>query len=263
MKIVTSNSDQKLVLNADLDFQTNAGWQENLDQLEEEILEEVINPIANYETVRYIHEPYVSTNGVYQSDIWYCFYFSNAGSYSGGCDYNLMGITPQNNATMIDSTLDSFFSLEFYKTPNDVAPDRTNRKLVFTRDLSLPAGERFFYTTINEYIFIPVFTGSNFRNKENMYFFWFHDDSAFDDTQYTGDTFWISAKFYNSADGSISDFTTTGLTTSQNVTESTDMYYKMIINRTDYSYIIYRYNGTQGTRIGTSGDPILFFEKQT
>jgi hypothetical protein len=263
MKQVVSSVDLKLIFNGDQNFKTDAGWQDNLQQLEDETLKDIINPADNYETVRYIHKPYTSSTNINQTDIWFQFFFVTGGTYSGGCEYSIVGITPQENAKMLKQSTESFFRLEFYKTPNDDSPDRINRKLVFSKNLALPLGEKFFYTTLKDYIHVPVFMGSNYRNKENMYLFWFQDDTALSETTLTGNTFWVTGKFFNAKDGSISDFTTTGLTSSQEVIENRDMYYKMVIDRTDYSYQIYRYNGTTGTRIGESGDPIVFYEKQT
>lgn len=263
MELLKSNNNINLLLSQNQDFKTDAGWEENLEELEKQSLEKIINPIENYETVRYIHQPYTSTNGIYQTDIWFYFYFLNGTGYTNGLDYNLIGITPRENSRMLKQSTESFFRLEFYKTPNNDAPDRINRRLVFAKNLSLPLGEKFFYTTLNDYIFVPVFMGSNYKNKENMYFFWFEDDTAFDETTLTGDTFWMTAKFYNSKDGSVLDFTTTELTSSQEVNETNDMYYQMVIDRTNYTYQVYRYNGSVGSRIGESNDPILFYEKIT
>jgi hypothetical protein len=158
---------------------------------------------------------------------------------------------------------ESFFRLEFFKTPNNDAPDRTNRRLVMAKNLSLPLGEKYLYGPLNGYIHLPVFTGSNYRNKENMYFFWFQDDSAFNETNLTGNTFWVTAKFYNAKDGSILDFTTTGLTSLQEVVETRDMYYQVVIDRTDYSYQVFNYNGSVGSRVGLNSNPITFYEKRT
>lgn len=262
MEILKTNNDINLILGNTQDFKVDAGWDQNLQELEKESLEKIINPVENYETVRYIHKPYTSPNGVYQSDIWFYFYFlNNTTGYTNGLDYSLVGITPKENAKMLKQSTESFFRLEFYKTPNNDAPDRTNRRLVFTKNLSLPLGEKFYYTTLNDFIFVPVFMGNNYKNTENMYLFWFQDDTPFEETTITGNTFWMTAKFYNGKDGSILDFTTTGLTTSQEVNETNDMYYQMVIDRTNYTYQIFRYNGSVGSRIGLNNDPILFYEK--
>jgi hypothetical protein len=264
MEILKNIEDRTFIINGEQSFKTDAGWQENMDQLEEEILGKIINPIENYETVRYIHSPYTSNNNVQQSDIWFYFYFLDGTSqYTNGIDYNLVGITSQENAKMLKQSTESFFRLEFYKTPNDDVPDRTNRRLVFAKNLSLPLGEKYFYTTLNDYIHLPVFTGSNYRNKENMYLFWFQDETAFNETTLTGNTFWMSARFFNAKDGSVIDFTTTGLTSVQEVVEYRDMYYKVVINKTDYSYQVFNYNGTVGSRVGFSNQPIKFYEKRT
>ena len=94
MKILRENTDLNLVLNHELDFQMNLGWQENMEQFEDEVLNDIINPIDNYETVRYIHNP----DGTDESDIWFYFYFSKEGSYYQGLDYSLVGIEPKENA---------------------------------------------------------------------------------------------------------------------------------------------------------------------
>ena len=93
---------------------------------------------------------------------------------------------------------ESFFRLEFYKTSGSVtnyvltceAPTRQNRRLINSKNLSLPLGEKYFHTGDNYgyYIHVPIFTGSNYRNKENMYLFWFDDESVLTDTNLSGTT---------------------------------------------------------------------------
>ena len=58
MKILYKNIDQSLLFNTETEFRTNAGWEENFLVYQDQILKSIINPIENYETVRYIHEPY-------------------------------------------------------------------------------------------------------------------------------------------------------------------------------------------------------------
>jgi hypothetical protein len=265
MEILRNTNDLNIVIGSDNHFKNDAGWDDSFKEFETDALKQIINPVDNYETVRYIHKPYISNRGVNQTDIWFYFYFVDAASgYTNGMDYELVGITAQENENLLKQSTESFFRLEFFKTPNNEIPDRTNRRMVFAKNLSLPLGEKYLYSVLNGYIHLPVFMGSNYKNKENMYLFWFHDDSAFDETTLTGNTFWMTAKFYNAKDGSILDFTTTGLTSTQQVVESRDMYYKMEIDRSDYSYQIYRYiSGVTGTRIGESDDPITFYEKRT
>ena len=279
MKILQKTGDYNIIINQETDFQMNLGWEESLAQFEEEVLEDIINPIDNYETVRYVHSPYsgITVNtGDTQTDIWYDFKFIDSTSgYTNGTDYTLVGITVDENAKMLKQSTESFFRLEFFKTPlisgtTYEPPTRINRKLAFAKNLSLPIGEKYFYTPINDNIHVPVFMGSNYKNKENMYIFWFQDDTVLNDSVLSGNTFFMTSKFFNAKDGTIMDFTTTGLTIDQEVVEYRDMYYKVNINKNDYSYKIYRYTGgttTETDRVGnisggTINNAIKFYEKR-
>ena len=266
--------DQNLIINTETDFQTDLGWEDNLMQFEEEILNEIINPIENYETVRYIHKPYFFETGAKQTDIWFYFYFNTGGTYNQ--DYQSVGIINQDNEHLLAQSTKSFFILEFYKTPGTVTnnvltcdpPTRQNRKLVFAKNLSLPNGEKVFDSVLNGHLHIPIFTGSNYRNKENMYMFWFEDESVLTETNLsgstTGNTFFLTAKFYDAENGSIYDFTNnTGYT---HVNESQDMYYQVDIDKVEHTYSIYKY-ATQkstnrfGTVSGSTITPITFYQK--
>ncbi len=233
MKILRKDINQNIILNGEQIFKTDLGWQDNAEEMEKELLETIINPVQNYETVRYIHKPYTSTNGLLQTDIWFKFFFISGSTYV--LDYEPTGLSANENAQMLRQTTESFFILEFYKTPNNEEPNRTNRRLVFTKNLTLPLGEKYFYTTLNDYIFKPVFMGSNYRNKENMYLFWFQDDSAINEETLIGNTFYMTAKFFNAENGSIVDFTN-----------------KDMVNLS---------GSTTNVRIGTRTNPILFYER--
>jgi hypothetical protein len=271
MEILRDNNNKKIILNQDLNFRTDLGWEDSAKELESQTLRKIINPIENYETVRYIHKPYNTTLGSLtfpQTDIWFYFYFLSGSTYVQ--DYEPTGLSANENALMEKKITNSFFRLEFFKTPSKIVnnvevadqPSRLNRRMVFAKNLSLPLGEKYFYTTLNDYIYKPAFMGSNYRNKENMYFFWFQDETALNETSLTGNTFWMTAKFYNAEDGSIGDFVKSDIGTSE-VNESNDMYYKVVIDKSDYSYQVFRYNNnTQGTRIGESNDPIKFYQKK-
>ena len=279
MKIIKSTNDVNLVLNVETDFLTNLGSEENLQQFEGEVLDEVLNPIENYEIIRFIHEPYSISTGttLTQCDIWFYFYFLNNGNYVQ--DYSPQGISSRENELMLKQSTESFFRLEFYKTPGTVVdnvltcepPTRSNRKLIFSRNLTLPLGEKMFYNTLNGYIHLPVFNGNNYRNKENMYLFWFEEENVFDETNLsgttTGNTFFMTAKFYNAKNGSIVDFTNSGYTQNHEVVEESDMYYQVDINRANHTYKIHRYSGsTRGDRVGmvsgTTINAVKFYEKQ-
>jgi hypothetical protein len=237
MKILRKDLDQNIIINGEEVFQTNLGWEDNAQEMEREILETIINPVQNFETVRFIHRPYTSLTGLLQTDIWYKFWFISGNTSTDRYvqDYEPTGLSARENAQMFRQTTESFFRLEFFKTPNNVTPNRTNRRLVFAKNLSLPLGEKYFYTALNDYIFKPVFMGSNYKNKENMYLFWFQDDSALNEENLAGDTFFMTAKFFNAEDGTVVDFTNKNMQTLS--------------------------GATTNIRIGTRENPILFYEK--
>jgi hypothetical protein len=273
MKILVKDTDQKILLSSNQTFKTDLGWTDSAQQMEQEILYDIINLTENYETTRYIHSPYsvtsISGTTFTQTDIWYNFYFLNSSSVYNQ-NYESIGITLSENAKMLKQSTESFFRLEFYKTSNDDSPNQTNRKLVFSKNLTLPLGEKVYFTgtpsgstlPLNDFVFLPVFTGSNYKNTENMYFFWFLDDSPFSETNITGNTFYMTAKFYNAKDGSVIDFVNKSKSIGQEIIEEEDVYYKVIINRTDYSYIVYQYNGSLGLRKGQLSAPINFYERR-
>lgn len=279
MKILRKNSDQKILLNHEQDFKLDLGWQDNMAQFEEEVLQDIINPTDNFETVRFIHNKYISSfTGIEQTDIWFEFRFvDGSNGYSNGLDYSLVGLDLNENLKMLKQTTESFFRLEFFKTPGTVVgdvltcekPNRNNRKLIFAKNLSLPLGEKYFYTSnnVNDYITVPVFMGSNYRNKENMYFFWFENETVLEETIFsgstTGNTFFMTAKFFNAKDGTVIDFTNTGLSVGSQVVEFRDMYYQVDIDKVNKTYEVFRYDGSKLTRIGKRGDPIKFYEKRS
>lgn len=275
MIITQKNIDQLLNLTIPADFKPDLGREEALKVFEEETLRDVINPIENYETIRLKHEPY----GGYllnptdlQSDIWYNFYFYNnnlSPTHSGGLDYDLVGIDPSENAKMLKQTTKSFFRLEFYKAPDGELPERMNRRLVFAKNLALPLGERVYFTApnpqisgyISDFIYVPIFMGSNSRNKENMYLFWFEDDTALTESILTGNTFYMSARFFNADDGSIINFANKSLSQTENVDENKDLYFLVEIDRDTGTYEIFEFtDGTKGSRIGKTDNPIKFYE---
>jgi hypothetical protein len=264
MRIKRFNGELSILLNNKLESQNDLGWEDSFSLYEEDLINQIINPIENYETIRYIHEPYAGMTedqNDKQTDIWFYFYFIDNQNYVQ--NYLPTGLSNQSNSQLTKQTTNSYFRIELYKTQNQEPPSRANRKLVLTKNLLIPSGEKFYLTAnkFNDYIFAPVFYGSNYHNRENMYFFWFQDETPYDTTTYTGSTFWMTAKYFNSVDGSIYDFVNDCFPTTHEVNETEDMYYKFVINMTNYTYVVYEYDGVQGNRVGTTDKPIKFYQK--
>jgi len=264
IKILNNDLNQNIILNNETDFKTDLGWEESFQEFEQDTLKSIINPSVNFETVRYIHKSCVGPQNIDQSDIWFYFYFYNnetPPTHIGGLNYQYIGLTPEKNSKVLRQDNESFFRLEFYKVPEGQNPNSSNRKLAFTKHLPIALGEKVKYTITNEYIYVPVFMGSNFRNKENMYLFWFQDNTVLDGTLISGNTFYMTARFFNTIDGKIISFTNTDKGYTDAINEETDVYYKVIIDRSDYSYAIY--SGDPESRIGCSTDPIRFYSTRS
>jgi hypothetical protein len=257
MKILKKNISNSFILDQTTNFKTDLGWEEAFNEIEQDILETIINPVENYETIRYINEPYSGVTGDI-CDIWYYFNFlnnQNPKTYANGLDYNLIGISPKENASLLKHTVKSFFRLEFYSTPN-----RETQKLVFAKNLSIPLGQKVYDKSLMDTIFVPVFNGNNFRNTENMYLFWFPDNTVF-----TGNTFYMTARFFNAEDGSVTQFLNKDLNVNNSglinnerlgsysspikfyeiasnytVNQEEDLYYRIIFKRTNHSYKVLR-----------------------
>jgi hypothetical protein len=72
----------------------------------------------------------------------------------------------------------------------------------------------------------------------------------------------MTAKFDTGSDGSIIDFTNSRLINTTEVSEYADLYYKVVINKTNYTYRIYQYDGEQNDRIGNGlSNSINFYQK--
>lgn len=260
MKLRLGDSDSNLIFNNEQNLNLNLGWEESFQSYEREILEELINPIENYETCRYIHKPYTS-NGIEQTDIWFYFHFNDSGTYK--IDYLNTGIDQSDvNYTHLKN---SFFRLEFYKTPNNEPPNRSNRRLVFAKNLNPVVGEKVTLPS-GQKLFVPAFMGSPFKNKENMYLFWFEDDTVLEETTLTGTTFFMTAKFYNAVDGSRIQFANKEITQGSDVVEEDDLYFIVEMDRSNapsFHYDISDYDSTgnvRGNRRGLSSSPIKFYE---
>jgi len=277
MEILFKNKNMNLVLNQEQDFKTDLGWQENAQELEDQTLEKIINPVDNYETVRYIHQPYSSslsgtTTTITQSDIWFKFHFLSGSTYV--TDYEPTGLSYKENNEIRDFFKKSFFRLEFYKVPCGEIPTRANRRLVFTKNLPLTSGEMYNYykeelngniiTGITDVkIYKPVFMGTNYKNSENLYIFWFQDDSPFEETNLIGNVFYMTAKFFNAENGEITDFVTNSdvdvdidegrygkrirpieffekNNLGGQIVEPNDMYYCVTIDRSNFTYVVNR-----------------------
>lgn len=257
MQILNNNQDVDLKLNMDQQFVPNLDWEGSFKEYENQITNQIINPIESFESTKYLHQPYIS-GPVNSDNIWYFFYFKdNNNTYNNGLDYSLIGISPQDNSNLVKGTTSSFFRLEFYSTPNI-----GDQKLLFTKNVNITSGQKVFDLNINDFIYVPVFKSNGIYNNEISNIYWFANEDV-----YSGLTFYMTARFFNSNDGSITQLLNKNLTTQDtlsnnvrvgtysspinfyendsnyDVTVENDFFYKVTLNRNNMTYIITTYFG--------------------
>lgn len=255
--ILRPDNEQQLVINTETTFGLDLGWFDGIQEYEKETLKSIINPTVNFETSRFIHSGYTSSNGVLQNDLWIYFYFySDEEEPKYYLNYEHAGIRVKDNHNIRKKDENSFFRLEFYKTPNDETPTKTNRKLVFTKHYPIPNGEVINYTPLDTKIFVPVFMGSRYHNKENMYLYWFMDETPFEGSVFSGTTFYITAKYFNTIDGSTSQFLSVPKEYGDDIVDG-EIYHKLVMNRASNEYYIY--SGATENRVGIDSEPIRYY----
>lgn len=246
----------------------NLGREDGIKDFEEKTIEEVINPISDFETTSFAHASWGQSK---QTKINYEFYF-----YSGGSDSTVTATTNSNGwvvdyqaADFTDSEIyyfansfkGSFFKLDFYDTKNTA-----DQKIFFSIILPTQQGQLengFIGPTVNP---IPVqvkrpkyildYVGSD---KEGFFIYWLKNQSYIDQT-----TFYMSAKFFNAKTGQfvrMMNISQGGLTDKFNFDKSQLFYYKCELDYNTYEYKIYKENQPIGqTRVGTTTSPIKWYE---
>ena len=109
MKIIRNNNAKNIVVNNEQKFRLDLGWQDNFADFENEVLETIINPTLNYETVRYIHNEYTGAAGP-QTDLWFSFFFVSGSTYVQDYSAPSANITHRENELMLKQATESFFN---------------------------------------------------------------------------------------------------------------------------------------------------------
>lgn len=254
-RIVKKDISNSLIMFNEHGFNPGLGREDALKQIDKESLKQIINPITDFETVRFTHQKYAHGSGQRQyqkEDIYLCFYFFDESINNWVNDYSPTGLDKHENARITKEISKSFFKLDFYDTPY-----AESQKLLFSKIFPIPFGNRVFSEQLNDSIFIPSFTGNRIKNTENFHLFWFLDND-----QFTGDTFYVTAKFYNAENGRVIPFLNKekeGI--SSNFNPNIDRYYQLRLDRENFTYAFYSYDGVQGDRIGTSPENCVFFSQ--
>ncbi len=243
------------------------GINESIDLYEDEVIRQVINPIDNFETTRYSHNPWnESITNKTQTSTNYEFYF-----YSGTTNADIVNETTNvnwvtdyraNNISTIDILFQkdvfkkSFFKLDFYDTKNT-----SNQQIYLTIIIPTRQGKTMIvpYGVSNVEIKKPVYELDFLGDKEGYFIYWLKD------TQFVNlSTLYMSAKFYDANIGQFKRMMTEpqGLMGNKfNFNNEDYFYYTLNLNYDNYTYEVYLTNPTvTDKRVGTKDNPIKWYE---
>ena len=212
-----------------------------IEKFSDDVLQEIINPVKDYEVAKFIHDYNVNgENGLdlsFDSDGW----------------YETQGFNVLELVNITNSVKHSFFKLDFFDSPN-----RETQKLQFTKIIPMYLSEQKILTDG------PI-DGRTSKLKASYYSDYLRNNEISDlfifkneDTK-SIDEFYMGARFFNAKNGDVVRMV-------NSIVEGTvypkkHYYYKVVIDRTKRTYQVFNYiNGEVGDRIGNNGNPILFYE---
>lgn len=277
-RFTVNDNDTQFNLPFQVKFE-NVGREDLLQGYEDDVLEQVINPIEDFETTRYSHKVWYDNNNSPKTTTTYSFsFFDRSKSVSNVlvsesnlwvADYNFVSPSVSANfsgITFTDKELyyyansfkRSFFKLDFY---DSVEPE--NQQIYFT--IIIPTQQGRFETTdigtqsVPKVVEVrrPIFDLDYVGDKEGYFIYWLKSREYIPNTE-----FYMSAKFFNAKEGQfirMMNRPQSGLSDKFNFKKQDYFYYKVVLDNTNYEYEIYQMWGGQN-RVGTSLSNINWYE---
>lgn len=271
------NPIQNQTPNADLALQTPIlttwdlnGVNESIDVFENEIIQKAINPIDNFETIRYSHKSWVPQviNVGPKTSTNYNFYFYSAVTDSSitatttntpwVMDYRANGFTSREIYYYNDVFSKSYFKLDFYDSKKSTSQQNLLTIIIPTQQgLTTTATIGLNTVGIRKPQYVLDFTG----DKEGYFVYWLKSPEFFNPPI---DTLYMSAKFYDAGIGAFKRMMNTPQGTMQdkfNFSQEIYFYYTLKLNYDDYTYEVFLDNQiTPLTKVGTDYSPIKWYE---
>lgn len=244
----------------------NAGRGDAVDVYETDVLNQIINPIEDFEVTRFGHSFWdvAQTN----TSANYEFYFfddqvgvtatTNANNWS--LDYEGAGFTDNELYFFAPSFARSFFKLDFYDTKQT-----ETQRIFFSIIIPTQQGLKrpgFIGPSANQTaveVKIPKFVLDYVGDKEGFFVYWLKNTTFLDI-----DNFYMSCKFFDAKSGQflrmLNDSQGT-LPNKFNFPSSEKFYYKCVLDYSTYEYAIYKESSNNTlTRVGTTTNPIKWYE---
>jgi hypothetical protein len=266
-KIQTVN-EQFINIPIELTFDME-GREDLINQWEDQVIEEVLNPINDFEITKFAHKEY-NDNNVLKSAINYEFYFFDylidltASTITNwNTDYENASFTDSEIYYFANSFKGSFFKLDFYDSNisetqtillSVIIPTQQGLKEPGT--IGPPLNQT--QVEVKKPKFVLDYSGAD---KEGFYIYWLKDRSYLDVNQ-----FYVSAKFFNAKKGQFVRLINTPQVSFVgnnrfNIDKTEYFYYKYVLNYSTNQYEVYTYDNTIGNtqRVGTT-TPITWYE---
>ncbi len=245
------------------------GREDLINEWENDVIEEIINPINDFEITKFAHKEYY-VNNVMRTDINYEFFFFDyltqplsATLSNWATDYENASFTDTEIYYFANSFKGSFFKLDFYDTNitesqtillSVIIPTQQGLKEPGT--IGPPLNQT--QVEVKKPKFLLDYSGAD---KEGFFIYWLKDRTYIDRNE-----FYVSAKFFNAKKGQFIRLINTPQSTFNgenrfNIDKSEYFYYKYQLNYKTNQYEVYEYDNGVGNlqRIGTT-NPIKWYE---
>ena len=263
-KILRSNLGKQIDIPIEIKWDLY-GQDDDLDKFQEQVVEDAIGKPKDFELARFQNKQYANS---FDTSVNYEFNF-----YSGltneinssvitdwGTTYLPQGFTNEEIYYTTKPFLKSFFKLDFYNT-TETRTQRVYFSIVLPANQSKDA-----QFSISPYIppvnvSIPIYNLDYVNQKEGYFLYWLKSRDFYDI-----DTFYMRVKFFNGSTGQFITLMNRSqaspqLTSSKyNFDSSEYLYYKVVLNYTDFTYQIFDIVGPTEVRVGGVTNPIKFYE---
>lgn len=266
-KIQTVN-EQFINIPIELTFDME-GREDLISQWEDQVIEEVLNPINDFEITKFAHKEY-SDNNILKTAINYEFYFFDylidltASTITNwNTDYENASFTDSEIYYFANSFKGSFFKLDFYDSNisetqtillSVIIP--TQQGLKESGTIGPPLNQT--QVEVKKPKFVLDYSGAD---KEGFYIYWLKDRGYIDRNE-----FYVSAKFFNAKKGQFVRLLNTPQSSFVgnnrfNIDKTEYFYYKYELNYSTNQYEVYTYDNNIGNtqRVGTT-TPITWYE---
>ncbi len=229
-------------------------------EIEAEIVEQVAGKGFDFETNRFSHSGYTSTNVndlKIKTDVNYEFYFFTGGTLTlpnqWKIDYRGAGFTTDEIYYYRDNFKKSFFKLDFYDSPSEsIQKNYFTIILPTTKGLKMPADMQGTPVDINQPKYILDFVG----DRDGFFIYWLKSRDYIDISR-----FYMSCKFWNAKSGvftrMINRPQSMQVTNDFSPNNLFNFYYQVNLNYPTQKYNVY--DTITFDRVGTT-QPIKWYE---